>query len=450
VSRKPDGTERSGRGTAPPAAGGFGGADTALSRLARPFTPKPFRSTGGMSTSADTMMSIGMGRHNIEEELPEDQININAIVDKKVSDRRYLPRKLNNMRHFLHTTPVSEALDCEDDLLFQQVVMFEKTLNGFVRRLDEESAIDYIKRAGSDVESAVSSYRRALETEKPVLDMPENEEEPSGVFGTVLKGLGVAAPFIGLAGEVYYGTHAYLDFQQIEKTAETLEEMFKKLGADIDMFDDPAENQEKFEKLNIPSKADRAVIQDMTIKIATKCYSFLSNLVSSIPLELVPGLAIVDTVVDSALAATSALGPNLDPSGEKLVNALMTFASEYNQSIRSAEEKLKSIGKLFGINESILSQMNAISNFIGNLALAHSSISSHLTQIIQSDDPDILGERRHRKKKRANEISGAGSIAVFTGPVKSPASPRQFYDTMARVAGSEYLLDPLKTAKPKP
>jgi hypothetical protein len=131
MSRKPDGTERSGRGTAPPAAGGFGGADTALVRLARPFVPKPFRSTGGMSTSADTMMSIGMGRHNNDDELPEDQVNIAGIVDRKVSDRRYLPRKLGNMKYYLHTTPINESLKFDDDTLLKQSMLYEKDLNEY-------------------------------------------------------------------------------------------------------------------------------------------------------------------------------------------------------------------------------------------------------------------------------------------------------------------------------
>lgn len=128
MSRKPDGTERSGRGTAPSAAGGFGGADTALSRLARPFVPKPFRSLGGMSASADTMLSIGMGRHNNDDELPEDQVNIAGIVDRKVSDRRYLPRKLKSMQYYLNTMPVSELLELDGDEINEAFESYEMCL----------------------------------------------------------------------------------------------------------------------------------------------------------------------------------------------------------------------------------------------------------------------------------------------------------------------------------
>lgn len=129
MSRKPDGTQRSGRFTAPSAAGGFGGADTALTRLARPFTPKPFRSTGGMSTSADTMMSIGMGRHNVDEELPEDQVNIASIVSSKTSDRRYLPRRLKSMQMYLNTTPISELLSADSDAIFESFEDYENEIN---------------------------------------------------------------------------------------------------------------------------------------------------------------------------------------------------------------------------------------------------------------------------------------------------------------------------------
>lgn len=136
VTRKADGTERSGRGTAPSAAGGFGGADTALTRLARPFVPKPFRSTGGMSTSADTMMSLAMGRHNTDDEIPEDQVNIGSIVSRKTSDRRYLPRRLKNMQVYLHTTPVNESLESDSATIHQTVELYESELDNFLAALD--------------------------------------------------------------------------------------------------------------------------------------------------------------------------------------------------------------------------------------------------------------------------------------------------------------------------
>ena len=136
MTRKADGTQRSGRFTAPSAAGGFGGADTALTRLARPFVPKPFRSTGGMSTSADTMMSLAMGRHNTDDEIPEDQVNIASIVSSKTSDRRYLPRRLGNMKMYLHTTPVSESLSDDSFKVYETCKLFESELDGFLASLD--------------------------------------------------------------------------------------------------------------------------------------------------------------------------------------------------------------------------------------------------------------------------------------------------------------------------
>lgn len=447
VSRKPDGTQRSGRFTAPSAAGGFGGADTALTRLARPFVPKPFRSNGGMSTSADTMASLAMGRHNVDEEMPEDQVNINAIVDKKVSDRRYLPRKINNMRHFLNTTPISESLFGEDDNIHKRARSYENALNEFVENTQNTDIIDFLKKGSEDTKKRLAAIGASFAAEEPKLTAPAEEKSEDSAL---MKGFSVVAPFVRVAGDVYYGYHAFQDFKAIQESAETLTDMFKTLGADIDMFADPSENEMKFEELQIPSNADRAVIQDMTVKIAMKCYSFLSNLITSIPLDLVPGLALVDTVVDSALVAISGLGPTVDPSGEKIVNALMTFSSQYNQSIRDAEEKLKSLGKFFGLTEETLGKMNMVSNFIGNLALAHTSISSYMVGISTAPFPDFLAERRRRKKIRANEMSTTASVAGYTGPMKSPVNPRQFYSTMAKAAGSEYLVDPVKNSKPKP
>jgi hypothetical protein len=450
VSRKPDGTQRSGRFTAPSAAGGFGGADTSLSRLARPFVPKPFRSTGGMSTSADTMASISMGRHNVDEELPDDQVNINAIVDKKVSDRRYLPRKINNMRHFLNTTPISESLRGDDDEIHMRARLYEKVLNEFVENIPNSDIVDFLKRGSEDTRQKLAAIGAQVSTDSPVLTAPPEEEKQDGFMSKVMTGLSVIAPFVRTAGDVYYGYHAFQDFKNIEESAATLTGMFNKLGADIDMLEDPAKNEAKFEALSIPSNADRAVIQDMTIKIAMKCYSFLSNLITSIPLDLVPGLALVDTVIDVALVTISGLGPSADPTGEKIVDALMTFSSQYNQAIREAEETLRSLGKLFGLTEETLGKMNLVSNFIGNLALAHTSISSYMVGVSAAPFPDVLAERKRRKKLRANEMSTTAGVAGYTGPMQGPKDPKKFYSTMAKAAGSEYLVDPVKNSKPKP
>lgn len=165
MSRKPDGTQRSGRFTAPPASGAFGGSDTSLSRLARPFVPKPFRSTGGMSTSADTMMSIGMGRHNVEEELPDDQINIASIVSSKTSDRRYLPRKLKSMQMYLSTVPISELLDCDGDSLLESFEDYENMIEGILDSKDSDDRDSRKKKKRTDEFSgagAVAGYTGPL------------------------------------------------------------------------------------------------------------------------------------------------------------------------------------------------------------------------------------------------------------------------------------------------
>jgi hypothetical protein len=429
VSRKVDGTERSGRGTAPSAAGGFGGADTALTRLARPFVPKPFRSNGGMSTSADTMMSIGMGRHNNDDELPDDQINIASIVDRKVSDRRYLPRKLGNMKKYLHTTPISEALDSDDDSIHRTMALYE------------DSIADYIGSIANKGMSKIKSFISG--------DAESNDDAD---VGTIEKIGYTVAPFIPLGGEIWYGVHAIRDFNAIENLAAELEDMLKQNGIEISMTAAPEDNNDALMHLKIPSPADRANIRAATINIAMKCYDFLSDAISALPLDLIPGLSMADVVIDSSLTAAAGAAPVIDPEGEKFARALFNFSMKYGEKLKQLESGLAGIAQnIPGIGEEKIKEMHAISNFIGNLAMVNAAVSDAMSDIENSEDPDILAERRRRKKKvRTDEFSSVGAVAGYTGPMKGPKSPKAFYDTMARVAGSQYFVDPLKAIKPKP
>ena len=60
---------------------------------------------------------------------------------------------------------------------------------------------------------------------------------------------------------------------------------------------------------------------------------------------------------------------------------------------------------------------------------------------------DLIDEGRKKKLKIKTEFSATGAVAGYTGPVKGPSNPRDFYDKMARAAGGEFLEDPVKTAR---
>jgi hypothetical protein len=91
-----------------------------------------------------------------------------------------------------------------------------------------------------------------------------------------------------------------------------------------------------------------------------------------------------------------------------------------------------------------------VTNFIGNLALIHGAVSSAEKEIENAEDPDVLAERRKRKKRK-DEMSVTANVAGYTGPMVSPKDPKQFYGKMAKAAGGEYLTsDPAKTLRSKP
>jgi hypothetical protein len=426
VSRKVDGTQRSGRGTAPSAAGGFGGADTALTRLARPFVPKPFRSTGGMSTSADTMASIGMGRHNVEDEIPEDQINISSIVSRKTSDRRYLPRKLGNMKRYLHTTPLNEVLNLPADDIQQRFELYEISLSDFT---------DFGK-------SLVSGAKTKLQS----MFGKENPEIPNVVKSAV----GLASSFVPFVGDAYKGYLAYQNFSDIQDEVSDLQQMLGGDTGDMDFFAPPAENRRRIETgdidLDIRRATDLISISEKLKMVADLCINFLSNAFSAIPLEVVPGLAMVDAVIDSLVS--TALGANvaLDPEGDITAQKFYDLSIQLGDALRTVEGAIGSIipGKDFA-------ESNKISNLVGNLALVYGEVNKYLKQLESPEEVhQTIFERKSKKKKRANEMSTVANISGYTGPMASPKNPKQFYSTMAKAAGSEYLVDPVKTSRPKP
>lgn len=426
MTRKVDGTERSGRFTAPSAAGGFGGSDTALTRLARPFTPKPFRSTGGMSTSADTMMSLAMGRHNTDDEMPDDQVNIGSIVSRKTSDRRYLPRKLGNMKKYLHTTPISEALNLSVSEVAQKCERFEILLReSSIQELNE----DFLDTASGIITKGADFLSRHFASKEP--------GSVGGISPELYAGMSTIAPFVPVLGDVFYGYAAYHSIEDIMDQSKKIEEFLSSIGVDVSLTDDPKENIEKISKLKIARASDRAFLKETILKIGIRCFEALTQIVAALPLDLVPGLQTVDFIADLGLTGSAFLAPSLDPEGEKITDALINFSHNY-------EDIIKTIG-------TIIPGLNDVVNFMGNLGEIRKAISSGEIEVSQSStDPDVLAELRRKRKKRTNEFSTTAGVAGYTGPMKGPTNPKQFYSTMARAAGSEYLVDPVKTSKPKP
>ena len=427
MSRKTDGTERSGRGTAPSAAGGFGGADTAMTRLARPFTPKPFRSTGGMSTSADTMFSLRLGQHNTDQELPDDQVNINGIVDRKVSDRRYLPRKRNNMKSILKKTSLTESLELDDDELSSRFETYQRSLNE-IENLDFGKVKDFLTM-GSQKADATG----AVPIEPSRKDISDASKT---LFDTAAQFLAARIPF----GDIYYGFRSIKTFKEVQAQAVKLNELLVKSGVQADLMAPPEENVEKIKKLFITSAADREMLKKSSVTIALKCYDYFTDLISSIPLEVFPPLAMLDTALDVGVSAVASVVPD-----EKLAVNLLDFALKYNETLRQMEDKL---GKFLPGDD--FAQLNKVTNFIGNLALIHGAVSSAAKELENTEDPDVLAERRKRKKRK-NEMSVSAGVAGYTGPIAAPKDPKQFYGKMAKAAGGEYLTsNPAKTLRSKP
>lgn len=424
MSRKPDGTQRSGRFTAPPAAGAFGGSDTALSRLARPFVPQPFRSTGGMSTSADTMMSIGMGRHNTDEEMPDDQTNINAIVSRKVSDRRYLPRKIGNMKNLLHTVPISESLAMSSDDIHKNFMLYEFSF--------------------SDIGSGLSSLIPGMGRQDT--KALGNSDSAGGFLDSAMQ---IGASFIPFAGDIYKGVRAYRTYGDIE---EEVKDLLGRLASEvglIDLYASPQNsvNRQRIERISLRSQTDKDEILVATTKIATLAVEFLIDALSSIPFEVIPNpiAAKVDSIIDATIASALQVAPSIDPTGEKTALNFYKVGTEMADSIRSLADSLPDL--------MVPDQLISMCNLISNLGIIHGVVSSSNKIIDQEPgaDADVpLSERKNRKKRRADEMSTTGNVAGYVGKVSGPANPRQFYSTMAKVAGSEYLVDPLKSAKPKP
>jgi hypothetical protein len=264
--------------------------------------------------------------------------------------------------------------------------------------------------------------------------------------------LQVAAAFIPF-GDIYYGYRAYRNYSDIKAQVDKIQEILKKSGTDVDFTASPDENADKIKNMIIPSPTDRAMIKDAVMKIAIESYNFLVNIITAIPLEIIPGLSTADTAIDISISALSSGEALIDPEGEKLSKLLIDFSNQFSKRIKEIEDKILKAGKSVGLSEETLEKAFFLSNFIGNLSLVYNKITEDLKAAEGEEEPDVLAELRRRKKKKkkkTDEISTTGAVAGYTGPLAGPRNPKQFYDTMARVAGSEYLIDPAKTLKAKP
>lgn len=382
-----------------------------------------------MSTSADTMASISMGRHNVDEEMPEDQVNIGSIVSRKTSDRRYLPKKLGNMKVYLHTTPLNETLDLSHDDIQRRFDLFELSLSDFSDF--GKSLISGAKGAAGDMKSAASD------------DM-------------VASGLAVGSAFIPFVGDIYSGYRAFKNFEDIKSTVGDLQKYLKSAAGDVNLFAPPEETSEKLLsgdiELSARTSSDRELIKDQANRVAVLCIEFLSNAIAAIPLEAV-GLAAVDTGIDIAMQAALGIGSVADPEGDKAAAEFYEAALKLGGVIPGIIQKIEASNiplkeKVLNIAKGVLE----ISNVIGNLALVYMQLADIEIESKSGESDDMpLAERRSRKKRRrTDEFSGVGAVAGYTGPLAGPKDPKKFYNTMAKVAGSEYLVDPAKTLKPKP
>ena len=331
------------------------------------------------------------------------------------------------MKSIINKTTLAESLMLDDDELSFRLEAYQRSLNE-VEQLSFDKVKDFLTMGvqKSDPTGAVpidSSRKDLADASKSVLDT-------AGQF------LAARIPF----GDIYYGFRSFGTFKEIKSQAAKLEELLQKSGVQADLLAPPDENVSKIKQLFITSAADRAMLGKSSVQIALKCYDYFTDLISSIPLEVFPPLAMLDTAMDIGISTVATIVPD-----EKLAVNLLDFALKYNETLRDMESK---IGQFLPGED--FAQLNKVTNFIGNLALIHGAVASAEKEIETGEDPDVLAERRKRKKRK-NEMSVAANVAGYTGPMSAPKDPKQFYGKMAKAAGGEYLTsNPAKTLKPRP
>ena len=139
---KAEGTSNqySSRGIGIPVGGAIGGGDDFAQRIAKPYSPRPFRSQGGFEGSADSNFSMRLGRHNIEDIDPhEETFNFDNIQSDKIAGPRKLPRgfKLHKNAHY-NLTNMKDFEELGDHAIASAALQFESNLRDFLDILEEE------------------------------------------------------------------------------------------------------------------------------------------------------------------------------------------------------------------------------------------------------------------------------------------------------------------------
>lgn len=394
------GPERSGKITGIPVAGAFGGGDGAMQKLGRPFVPKLFQGTGQLSTGADTMMSVAMSRHNVDQEYVdnEDILDPGSILSSKIGERPRVPRGFK-MKHYLHDIPLSEINNISDSEI---AVLFE-------------GIQDFISRLGN-----IS-------------------------FDTIASTIAPYIPF----GDLYFGYKAIKEVGDIQKLTDTFAENLEKtFGIKIDLYTNEDNEILKIsKKISELNDDERSKLQKDIIEIGLITYNALRNAVMSIPLELV-GLAGFDMLVDTMISATSFLYDNESIIDEflKSSNAIKSTIS----ALRTSNDIIEKIEDFFGTD---IIDLVKIAYFLENM----SKLYNIITQISQSDTQsshlassnaglDIFAEASRKKKKLTskNEMNVASNVAGFTGPLSGPSDPKDFYKRMSKSYHGEFVNDPSK------
>ena len=399
ISPKGQGQTRSGRFTAPPAAGAFGGSDGAMQKLGRPFIPKPFTGSGGLSAGADTMMSMAMGRHNVQQDLDvEEMIDISALSTRKV-DKRLSTKQGLKMKKYLH------------DL---NLVDMHNTSDNDIERL-YEGLQDYLGSVLSKIEPYV----------------------------------GYVAPYVPF-GDLYFGYRATKSIRElkdvIEKFSKHLSETFK---VEFNLYDeDDNDIAQIVEKVSTLSSEENAGLKADIISIGMINYDIIKDLLMSIPGEILgPVGAKADMVIDTLISASSFA------NDEEVVKGFIESSDKMKMlidTIRSADGVVEAIESFLGTK---VINLNGIANLFSNLGKIYHIVSSNSSEgiILNVQAPvesglDIFAESRRKKKKlqKQDEMNVAGNVAGYTGPLSGPANPKDFYKRMSKAYHGEFLNKPSK------
>jgi len=178
----------SSRATGIPVAGAVGGGDDFAQRIAKPFSPKPFRSQGGFESSADSNFSMRLGRHNIEDIDPhEATFNLDDIQSDKITGPRKLPRgfKLKKNTNY-NLTSMKDYEEMGDHAIASSALQFESNLHDFLEILDEDPDENMLRADEFSGAGAVAGYTVPLGSQSRPKDFYKKMAKAVG--GSFVKG----------------------------------------------------------------------------------------------------------------------------------------------------------------------------------------------------------------------------------------------------------------------